>query len=133
MYLYGLLQSATKIRVNPFLVHHRNDKDGLSVWIKFEQTYAYGGSKTMRSEVLEEQIFLRYNPREHKGVADYIDKFQTWMEELEALGTRNYGDADKKRTLLRNLKTDPNLLSLIQLCQNQRGRIGRLKCLLRQQ
>ena len=87
MYLYGLLQSATKNRVNPFLVHHRNDKDGLSVWIKFEQTYAYGGSKTMKSEELEEKIFLRYNPREHKGVADYIDKFQTWMEELEALGT----------------------------------------------
>ena len=59
-----------------------------------------------------------YNPREHKGVADYIDKFQTWLEEFDALGTRNYGDADKKRTLLRNLKTDSNLLSLIQICQD---------------
>ena len=72
----------------------------------------------MKFEELEEQIVLRYNPREHKGVADYIDKFQTWMEELEALGTRNYSDADKKRALLRNLKTDSNLLGLIQTCHN---------------
>ena len=40
------------------------------------------------------------------------------MKDLDALGTRNYGDADKKRTLLRNLKTDHRLLSLIQLCQD---------------
>ena len=86
-FLYGILQSATKTRLNPYLIHHRNDNDGLAVWIKFDKTYANGGSKNMRSEELEEQIYLRYNPREHKGIAEYIDKFQTWMEELDALGT----------------------------------------------
>jgi hypothetical protein len=86
-YLFCLLQSATKKRVNPYLVHHRYDKDGLAVWTKFEKTYAYGGSRIMKSEELEDMVLMRYNPREHKGIADYIDKFQTWMEELDALGT----------------------------------------------
>jgi hypothetical protein len=118
MYLYGLLQSATRKYTNPYIVHHRQDKDGLSVWIKFEKAYANGGSKTMKSEELEEQVFTRYDPKKYNGMADYIDQFQTWIEELDALGTRNYGDADKKRTLLRNLKTHHKLLSLIQICHD---------------
>jgi hypothetical protein len=72
----------------------------------------------MKLEELEEQVFNRYNPQEYKGVADYIDQFQTRMEELDALGTKNYGDADKNRTLIRNLKTDSKLLSLIQICHD---------------
>ena len=117
-YLYGLLQSATKQRSNPYLIHHKKDKDGLIVWIKFEKAYAYNGSRVIKSEELEDELYKKYDPRAHKGIADYIDKFQTWMEELEALGTRNYQDADKKRTLLRNLKSDTRLLSLIQICQD---------------
>ena len=53
-YLYGLLKSATKQRVNPYLVMHQHDKDGLLVWQKFQQNYAYGGSKRVKSEELEE-------------------------------------------------------------------------------
>ena len=30
MYLYGLLQSATRKKTNPYIVHHRQDKDGLA-------------------------------------------------------------------------------------------------------
>ena len=117
-FLYGILQSATKTRLNPYLIHHCNDKDGLAVWIKFDKTYANGRSKNMGSEELEEQIYLHYNPREHKGIAEYVDKFQTWMEELDALGTRHYKDADKKWTLLRKLETESRLLSLIQIWQD---------------
>ena len=115
-YLYGLLLSSTKKMVNPYIVQHRHDKNGLLVWIKFEKAYAFGGSKSMRSEELEDKLLTHYNPREYDGVAEYIDKFQSWMEQLDALGTRNYNDASKKRILLRNLKTDPNLLTLIQIC-----------------
>ena len=49
---------------------------------------------------------------------EYIDSFQLWMEELETLGTRTYSDYDKKRLLLKNLKSDIRLLSLIQVCQD---------------
>ena len=117
-YLYGMLQSATKKIVNPHLVHHKKNKDGLMVWIKFQKSYAHGGSKTMKSDDLEDKVINRYDPRAFKGVGDYIDKFQTWMEELDALGTRSYSNADKKRYLLRNLKSDINLLSLIQTCED---------------
>ena len=117
-YLYGLLKSATKQRVNPYLVMHRHDKDGLLVWQKFQQNYAYGGSKRVKSEELEEQVFKRYDPREYNGMVDYIDRFQAWMEELDALGIHSYDNSDKKRLLLRNLKSDIRLLSLIQICQD---------------
>ena len=55
-------------------------------------------------------------------MADYIDKFQSWVEQRDALGTREYNDASKKRILLQNLKTDPNLLMLIQLCKDNEDR-----------
>ena len=117
-YLYGLLQSATKKRSNPYLIHHKKDKDGLTVWIKFEKAYAYNGSKIIKSEELEEQIYEKYDSRKHKGIADYIDKFQTWMEELDALSIRNFQEVDEKTILLRNLKTDSKLWGLIQMCQD---------------
>ena len=72
----------------------------------------------MHSEALEDKLVQAYNPREYKGVADYIDKLQSWVEQLDALGTREYRDTDKKRMLLRNLNTDTNLLTLIQICKD---------------
>jgi hypothetical protein len=75
-YLYGMLQAATKGRANPYLVHHKQERDGLAVWLKFEQAYAYGGSKTMKSEELEEKLNKTYDPRVYKGLAEYIDHFQ---------------------------------------------------------
>ena len=121
-YLYGLLQSSTKKMANPYIVQHRHDKNGLHVWIKFEKAYAFGGSKSMRSEELEDKLLTCYNPREYSRVADYINKFQSWVEQLDALGTREYNDASKKRILLRNLKTDHNLLTLIQICKDDEDR-----------
>jgi hypothetical protein len=61
-YLFGLLQSATKQRSNPYLIHHKKDKDGLIVWIKFEKAYAYNGSRVIKSEELEDQIYKKYDP-----------------------------------------------------------------------
>jgi len=117
-YLYGMLQAATKGRANPYLVHHKQERDGLAVWLKFEQAYAHGGSKTMKSEELEEKLNKTYDPRVYKGLAKYIDHFQTWIEELDALGTRTYTDSDKKRMLIRNLRSDTRLLSLLQMCHD---------------
>ena len=118
VFLYGLLQSATKKSINSHILQHRHDKDGLAVWIKFKKSYAYGGSKNIKSEDLEEKLYAHYDPRQYKGIVEYIDSFQLWMEELEALGTRTYSDYDKKRLLLKNLKSDIRLLSLIQVCQD---------------
>ena len=112
-YLYGLLQAATRGRANPYLVRHQKDKDGLAVWLKFEETYAHGGSKMMKSELLEDKLSKPYDPKSYKGLAEYIDHFQTWIEELDALGTRTYSDGDKKRILLKNLRSDTRLLSLL--------------------
>ena len=117
-YFFGLLQAATKGRANPYLVHHKKDRNGLAVWMKFEQTYAHGGSKTMKSELLEENLYKAYDPQAYKGIAEYIDHFQTWIEELDALGTRSYQDSDKKRMLIRNLRTDTRLLTLLQICHD---------------
>ena len=121
-YLFGFLRSSTKKIDNPYIMQHNHDKDGLLVWIKFEKAYAFGGSRFMRSEELEDKLLTRYNPREYSGVADYIDKFQSWVEQLDALGTREYNDSSKKRILLRNLKTDHNLLTLIQICKDDEDR-----------
>jgi len=76
-YLYGLLQAATKGRANPYLVHHRTDRNGLEVWIKFEKTYAHDGSKTIKSEELEEKVFQLYDVEAYGGIVDYIDHFET--------------------------------------------------------
>ena len=62
-YLYGLLLSANNKRQNPHLVRHKQDMNGLEVWLKFEASYAYGGSKTMKSEELKDNFLKRYDSR----------------------------------------------------------------------
>ena len=117
-YLYGLLKSATKNRTNPFIMRHKNTRDGLSVWIAFQKTYVYGGSEKIRSNELEERLLEPYNSKTYKGIAQYIDEFQSWVEELDGLGTRSYKDDDKKRMLLRNLVRVPNIAHLLQTCED---------------
>ena len=118
-YLYGLLKSATKTKTNPFIMRHKNTRDGLSVWIAFQKTYVYGGSEKIRSNELEELMLQPFNPRAYKGVSHYIDEFQSWVEELDGLGTRSYRDDDKKRMLLRNLLRVPNITHLLQSCEDR--------------
>ena len=93
-YLYGLLLSATRKWCNSFLIHHKKDKNGLAVWLKFEKSYGNKSFKAMKSENLEDKIYASYEPTEHNGIADYIDKFQTWIAELDALQTSHYKDED---------------------------------------
>ena len=74
----------------------------------------------MQAEELEDCIAQTYNPNDHKGVAEYIDKFQTWMEELDALCTRKFDNEEKKNMLLWNLQSDYRLLTLVHLCRDDK-------------
>ncbi len=61
-YLYGLLKSATKTKTKPIIMKQRHTRDGLTVWLAFYKTYAYGGSAKIRSKELEEQLLQPYSP-----------------------------------------------------------------------
>ena len=116
--LYGLLKSSTKSKTNPYIMRHKDTKDGLTVWMAFQKAYAFGGSVKIRANELEELMLQPYNPSAYKGISNYIDEFQSWVEELDALKTRSYGDEDKKRMLLRNLMRVPNIAHLLQTCED---------------
>ncbi|MEM7375623.1 MAG: reverse transcriptase domain-containing protein, partial [Bacteroidota bacterium] len=116
-YLYGLLRSATKSIANPIVLRHKQDKDGLKVWISFLNTYSHGGSKEVRIHDLEERIYGHYSPKIHKTVTQFVDRFQTWMEELQGLGAV-YPEEKKKRLLLRSLGSAPNIVHLLQVCRD---------------
>ena len=76
------------------------------MWINFEKTYLNGSSNYIYTKELNKLIALAYNSSEHKGIAEYIGKFQTWMEELDVLHTHKYNNNEKKNILLRNLQSD---------------------------
>lgn len=118
-YLYGLLKSATKSKMNPIIMRNKSTRDGIKVWIAFQNAYAYGGSKKLRSNELEEKLISSYNPKAYKGISHYIDEFQSWVEELDGLKTRSYGDEDKKRMLIRNLVKVQGITHLLQTCEDR--------------
>ena len=45
------------------------------MWIKFEQAYSYRGSKNLKSEELEDNIYAKYDQHMYPNVTKYIDDF----------------------------------------------------------
>ncbi len=74
-YLDGFLKSATKAKANPFIMRHKNTRDGLLVWMAFHKTSTYGGSEKIRSNELEEMMLQTYNPKAYKGISHFIEEF----------------------------------------------------------
>ena len=117
-YLYGVLQSATKNRTNPVLLKYKKSMDGLLAWEEFKTLYLHEGDKEIKSDRLEDELQKPYNPENSTGLLHYLDTFHASIEELDSLGTRQLRDVDKKRTLLKSLEADPQLLPMVLHCRN---------------
>jgi len=122
-YLYGMLRSATKNITNSIIQSQRSTRDGLTVWIKFMENYAHGGATEVKIQELETKIYMPYDHRKYPSLAQFIDHFQAWIEELQGLGHSfpddpTDRDRHKKRLLIRSLQQESNISHLLQTCMD---------------
>ena len=122
-YLYGTLRSATKNITNSIIQSQRSTRDGLTVWIKFMENYAHGGATEVKIQELETKIYMSYDHRKYPSLAQFIDHFQAWIEELQGLGHSfpddpSDRDRHKKRLLIRSLQHETGISHLLQTCMD---------------
>ena len=75
------------------------------------------GNKTLKTEGLLAKIMEVYHPKSYRHVGDYLDKFHAWANQLSALAPGLFQDLFFKNVLLKNLKQDSSLLSLLKDCR----------------
>ena len=85
-HLFGLLQSATKGNPTGHIIKHKESQDGLLAWIDLAEDNKHSGSKSLKSEEMEELVFAAHDPRAWKTVASHIGKFQAWVLQSMPLG-----------------------------------------------
>ena len=109
-YLYGILQSSTKSLRNDIILKYKQARDGLSAWAMFEERYSHNGCAENTAEELEGKLSTAvYDEKQHKNIATFIDKLQTWAEELDGIPEyTGLPDSMKKRWLLRALRCTRN-------------------------
>jgi hypothetical protein len=117
-YLYGIIMTATRDMQNKTVLRYEDSQDGILAWDDFKHDFAYDGSKELRLEQLESQTLKPYRSNTPGGMAAYIDKFQSYIAELEVLAPFDYTDARKKRSLLANIRDAEGVSHLIQKCRD---------------
>ena len=76
-------------------------------WEEFIQDFVYNGSKELRIGFLEEHDSRRYTIGE--PMVKFIDDFQSYIAEIEAIAPGDYTDDRKKRLLLSNIQPAPEI------------------------
>ena len=121
-YLYGMLLSSNSNPQHKILLQCADSKDGIRAWATFKAECAYDGSAELRLEQLEVLIGRPYDLDSLDGLSGYIDRFQSYMSEIEILAKADYSDSRKKRLLLKNLRDEQALLHLVQPCHDDKTR-----------
>jgi len=67
------------------LTKHARTKDGIKVWDEWMKAYFHEGSFQNRIINLEAELHRQYNPNYHMDVVTFIDKFTSYVFELEGL------------------------------------------------
>ena len=119
-YLYGILVTATMNLQHKTILKFEKSQDGILAWEEFKQDFEYDGSKELRLEQLESLASKPYSSSEAGGMSSYIDKFQSYMAELETINPTEYTDYRKKRTLLANIRQAEGVAHLIQKCRDDK-------------
>ena len=115
-YLYGILLTATSLIQHKTIIKYQQNLDGISAWHELKEEFEYDGSKELRLEQLEMLIQTPYSNSE--TMARFIDKFQSYMAEIEAISPDEYLNTRKKRLLLASMKTASGVAHLIQKCRD---------------
>ena len=76
------------------------------------------GSKRMKMEELDDLIHTAYSPSQEGGLSGYIDRFLTYLHELEMLQEKDFDEDMKKRFLLNNIKGVVGAAHLVQKCRD---------------
>ena len=102
-YLYGILLTATCLIQHKTIIKYQHSLDRIMVWYELKEEFEYEGSKDLKLEQIEMLIQTPYSKSETMAI--FIDKFQSYMAEIEAISPDEYLNGRKKRLLLasRNL------------------------------
>ena len=119
-YLYGILLSATKGRVDPQVVMYKKGQNGLAAWLHMKGRHLHEGTntETVLLTELENKMMAKYDNSKHKSLLAYLDKFYSWAVQLDGITQSNYKDSDKKRLLLRALESQSQIAHLLNDCRN---------------
>ena len=115
-YLYGILLTATMKLQHKTIIKYEHNLEGILAWHELKEEFEYDGSKELRLEQLETLVQTPYSSNETMSM--FIDKFQAYMAELEAINPDEYMDGRKKRMLLTSIKTASGVAHLIQKCRD---------------
>ena len=89
-FLYGILVTATRNIPNKTIVKHSIDRDGIKAWVELKADFDNDGSKRMKMEELDDLIHTAYLPSQEGGLSGYIDRFLTYLHELEMLQEKDF-------------------------------------------
>lgn len=117
-YLYGILVMATMKVQHKTIIKYQQSQDGILAWEELKAEFEYDGSKELCLEQLESLAQTPYTNSDAGGMASYIDKFQAYIAELEAIAPMDYSDFRKKRMLLANIRQASGVSHLIQKCRD---------------
>ena len=118
-YLYGILRSATKDRVDPIVNSYVDTQNGLAAWTFMVEKHSCGGEDEELLSKLERQIMTPYDPVKHKDPLSFSDRFYSWVTELQSIKLSPYTDNDYKRYLLRSLENQTQMAHLLEQCRNE--------------
>ena len=117
-YLYGILVTATMSMQHKTIMKYQDSLDGILAWNEFKTEFEYDGSKELRIEQLEALAQTSYSRAETGCMAAYIDKFQSYIAELESIAPMDYSDFRMKRMLLSNIGKAAGVSHLVQKCRD---------------
>lgn len=122
-YLNEMLVTATMNMQHKTILKYELSQDGILAWRDLKNDFEYDSSKELRFEQLELMVSKPYNSSDPGGMAAYIDKFQSYMAELETINPLEYSDYRKKRTLVTNIRHANGVAHLIQQCRGDKDMI----------
>jgi hypothetical protein len=120
-YLYGILMTATLTLQHKTILKYERSQDGILAWKELKMDFKYDGSKELRFEQLESLASKPYSSSDPGGMATYIDKYQSYIAELETINPMEYSEYRKKSTLLANIRHAEGVAHLIQKCRDDKN------------
>jgi hypothetical protein len=117
-YFYGMLVSACRSITSKTIAKYDKDRDGILAWTDIRKDFDHDGSKTLRMENLAEALNVQFDPDQVGGLASYLDRFITALNELEVLEEGEYTQVQKKRMLLTNIRGAQGIAHLTQKCRD---------------
>ena len=107
-YFYRILRSVTQAggAGRKHVLRHQNTQDGFLTWRDMLKDCENDGSTMLRVEKLKATLNNPYSRKYPGGLAAYIDKFQTTIEELSTLKRLYAEEGTKMDVLISALRKD---------------------------